>query len=297
MRTAGIHVVASAPLVSQDRVIGIIRLGGLGDEELAEHLLAVREFGAVAGALLAPGLDEQAARAAARDAIGRVIAERAFRPLFQPIVQLADGRVVGYEALTRFNDDTRADLRFAEAALAGMGVDLEVATLAAAVRASVALPLGAYVSLNVSPELACDPSGIVAALGGLDRTVVLEVTEHAPVESYAELRSVLATFGDGFRIAVDDAGAGFASLEHIVEIRPDIVKLDISLVRGVDTDPARRAMVGAMAFFARDTGATLLAEGVETAAEARTLLDLGVTLGQGYHFGRAVAATEVEAPR
>jgi EAL domain-containing protein (putative c-di-GMP-specific phosphodiesterase class I) len=104
--------------------------------------------------------------------------------------------------------------------------------------------------------------------------------------SYAALRGVLAEFGDHVRIAVDDAGAGFAGLQHILEIGPDLVKLDLALVRGVDADPARRALIGGMVAFARDTGATLLAEGVETPAEAATLRELGVSLGQGYLYGR-----------
>ena len=163
-------------------------------------------------------------------------------------------------------------------------------------RASVALPTGTYVSLNVSSELACHPSGVVAALGSLDRDVVLEITEHAAVESYDILRGVLGEFGDRVRIAVDDAGAGFAGLQHILEIGPDLVKLDIALVRGVDGDPARRAMIGGMVAFARDTGSTLLAEGIEVEAEAETLRALGVTLGQGFLFGRPVRTEATAEP-
>ena len=294
MRAAGIRLVASAPLTSGQRVVGAIRLGGSGDngdEALAERLVAAREFGAVAGALLAPGLDRDAGTHAARAMIQRVIAEVAFHPVYQPIVRLEDGAVEGFEALTRFTDGTRPDLRFAEADLAGVGVDLEIATLAAAVRGASVLPATAYLSLNVSPELACHPSGVAAALAGVDREIVLEVTEHAAVADYADLRNVLSGFGDHVRIAVDDAGAGFAGLQHILEIGPDLVKLDIGLVRGVNQDPARRALIGGMVAFARDTVTTIVAEGIETAAEAETLRDLGVTFGQGYYFGRPAPAT------
>jgi EAL domain-containing protein (putative c-di-GMP-specific phosphodiesterase class I) len=293
MREAGVTHVASAPLVSGKRLIGVIRLGGSGEtsqDALAERLIAAREFGTVVGALLAPGLDRQVAIDAARSAITKVITERAFVPVFQPIVRLDDRSIVGYEALTRFADGTRPDLRFEQAALAGMGVDLEIATLAEAMKVASGLPEGAYLSLNVSAELACHPSGIVAALASVGRSTVIEVTEHTAVESYAALRDVLAAFGDRMRIAVDDAGAGYAGLQHILEIRPDIVKLDVSLVRGVGSDPARRALVGAMASFTHDTGAALLAEGIEDEDEALALARLGVTLGQGYLFGRPVAA-------
>ncbi|MFN8628876.1 MAG: EAL domain-containing protein [Chloroflexota bacterium] len=289
MRQAGIEHVASAPLTAGERLLGVISLGGGGEAgpgAVEERLVAAREFGAVVGALLAPGLDRQAAADAARATVARVISEGAFYPVFQPIVRLADRRVVGFEALTRFSDGARPDIRFEEAAAAGMGLELEMATLAAAMREATALPTGAYVSLNVSAELACHPSGVVAALGGVGRDLVLEVTEHAAVESYAVLRDVLAAFGEQARIAVDDAGAGYAGLRHILEIRPDLVKLDISLVRGVASDAAKRAMVGAMSSFARETGCALVAEGVEDEADAEALQALGVALGQGWLFGR-----------
>jgi EAL domain-containing protein (putative c-di-GMP-specific phosphodiesterase class I) len=123
------------------------------------------------------------------------------------------------------------------------------------------------------------------------RAIVLEITERADVEDYAHLHRAIAALGDRVRIAVDDAGAGYAGLQRILELRADLVKLDLALVRGVDSDPARQALVAGMAHFARRTDALLLAEGVESAAEAEALAALGVELGQGYLFGRPEAAT------
>jgi EAL domain-containing protein (putative c-di-GMP-specific phosphodiesterase class I) len=148
------------------------------------------------------------------------------------------------------------------------------------------LPADAYLSLNVSPALATAFLPLVATLEMSTRDTVIEITEQVPVESYANLRTVLDHLRGQVRIAVDDAGAGYAGLRHILEIRPHIVKLDIALVRGVDADPARRALISSMVAFATETNCALVAEGVETEAELVTLRGLGVTFGQGYLFGR-----------
>jgi EAL domain-containing protein (putative c-di-GMP-specific phosphodiesterase class I) len=107
-----------------------------------------------------------------------------------------------------------------------------------------------------------------------------------PVNDYPELRRAIAGLGERIRVAVDDAGAGYASMQHVVELRPDLIKLDISLVRGIDTDTARQALVAGMRYFAEQTDCLLLGEGIETAAELETLGRLGVSLGQGYLLGR-----------
>jgi EAL domain-containing protein (putative c-di-GMP-specific phosphodiesterase class I) len=117
------------------------------------------------------------------------------------------------------------------------------------------------------------------------RRIVLELTEHVPIGDYAQLRTAIDRLGD-VQIAVDDAGAGYASLRHILELRPAYAKLDISLVRGIDGDDLRQAMAAGIQYYALRTGCRLVAEGVETEAEADTLRDLGVDLGQGYLFGR-----------
>jgi EAL domain-containing protein (putative c-di-GMP-specific phosphodiesterase class I) len=134
-------------------------------------------------------------------------------------------------------------------------------------------------------------------LEACEREIVLEITEHAPVESYADLTAALDLLRSQVRIAVDDAGAGYAGLQHILEIRPDIVKLDIALVRGVDGDPVRRALVAGMVAFAREGGCSLLAEGIETDSELSTLQTLGVALGQGYLLGRPASIDALPAAR
>jgi EAL domain-containing protein (putative c-di-GMP-specific phosphodiesterase class I) len=246
----------------------------------------VREFGLVAGTILGPALTKQQAREEARAAINRIIRESAFHPVFQPVLDLASGQIIGFEALTRFADGLRPDLRFLEAAGAGLGLELEIACLRAALRESPRLPADTWLSLNVSPELAINQGALISLLALTDRPIVLEITEHVPVESYPLLMGALRDLRQFVRLAVDDAGSGYAGLQHILEIQPDIMKLDISLVRGVDHDPGRHAMIAAMVAFARETGAAVLAEGVETPDELAALRALGVDLGQGYLLGR-----------
>lgn len=143
--------------------------------------------------------------------------------------------------------------------------------------------------MNLSPQAVLDPGcydilSSALAHGGAGR-LTLELTEHAPVPDYASLILIMERLrGQGLRLAVDDAGSGFASLQHVMRLRPEIIKLDIAFVRDVHLDPARRAVARAMIAFAADLGATLVAEGVETAAELDQLLLLGASLGQGYHF-------------
>jgi EAL domain-containing protein (putative c-di-GMP-specific phosphodiesterase class I) len=228
------------------------------------------------------------ARVAMRIARGRIeatLADRAFRPFFQPIVDLRSGAVSGYEALTRFADGTRPDLMFGLAATAGLGVELESATIAAALDASSSLPAGAFIGLNASPDLLerFDLRSLLAAVG---RPIVLEITEHTAIDDYELVRRTAESLGPSVTLAVDDAGAGYASLRHILELAPGKVKIDIGLVRGIDSDPARQALIAGLGFFADKRGIELVAEGIETVAELTTLRSLGVGQGQGYLLGR-----------
>ena len=158
-------------------------------------------------------------------------------------------------------------------------------------------------SLNVSPALAICVTPLLDVVAGADRPVVLEVTEHAEIDDYSRLLGALDHVRSHAMLAVDDAGAGYAGLHHILELRPQYVKLDISLVRNVDSDPARQAMVAGMTRFAESVGCALIAEGIETENELTTLKLLKVEYGQGFFLAKpapigawAEAAVE-EAPR
>ncbi len=294
-----IACVVNAPLIWNEGTLGVISLGSCGQPSnsvMAERLSTAREFGVVAGALLGPMLGERARVEEIQARVEAIIEGREFQPVFQPIVQLKSGRTVGYEALTRFADGRRPDLWFADAVMAGVGVRLEVATLSAAQEDAAFLPSDAYLSLNVSPSMATALLPLVATLEAATRDTVIEITEQVPVESYAGLRAALDHLRGHVRVAVDDAGAGYAGLRHILEIRPQIVKLDIGLVRGVNADPARRALISSMVAFASETDCALVAEGVETEEELATLRGLGVTFGQGYLFGRPASIDQLVLP-
>lgn len=269
-------------------------LGGLsaatsasgGIAYLTERLPILESFGAIASALLAPGIIDRQQRGVIHDRLEAVLSKRSFTPVFQPVVELASGLTVGYEALTRFDDGTRPDRRFADASAVGLGFELEAATLYEALLAADSLPADAWLSVNVSPGFLMDGSHLRQSLRDARRGIVLEITEHVAIENYEAFRQAVASLGVDLRYAVDDAGAGFSSFRHILELRPDFVKLDIGLVRDINADEVRQALVAGIVYFASRSGCRLIAEGIETSAERMMLQGLGINLGQGYLLGR-----------
>jgi EAL domain-containing protein (putative c-di-GMP-specific phosphodiesterase class I) len=244
------------------------------------------EFAALAGVMLGPGLEERRESAALRETIASVIRSKAFSPVFQPVQDLRTGATVGYEGLTRFADGTRPDRRFAEAETVGLAVELELACIERIVEVAEDLTDHHWLSINVSPAVVVNAGRLGAILERAGRPIVLELTEHAAVSDYVALRAAIAGLGDRVRFAIDDAGAGFASFRHIVELAPHFVKLDIGLVRSIERDPARQALVAGMEYFALKTGCTLIAEGIETEPERDALRTLDIKFGQGYLLGR-----------
>ncbi|MBW0255104.1 EAL domain-containing protein [Cellulomonas sp. PS-H5] len=220
--------------------------------------------------------------------IRSVLAERAVRTVFQPVVHLGTGEVVAVEALSRFEPERFPTPvhAFAAAAAAGEAVELELLAAKCALARLGDLPPGVRMSINLSAEALADPrtTDLLLAHGP---AVAVEVTEHTPVHDYEALTSVTNRLrAAGHQVAVDDAGAGFASLRHVLQLRPTAIKLDLALVRGCDLDPVRRALIRAVAEFARGIDSWLVAEGVETEHERATLRELGVDYGQGYLLGR-----------
>lgn len=240
--------------------------------------------------------DEMHREHAAQEALvqKRSLVRQAFGPgtfaiFLQPICALAGGRPLGFEALSRFKIEPirSPDAWFLDAAECGLGVDLECAAIDAALMIYDQLPAPFTLSVNASPETASGDA-LKRLLHGreIDR-LTLELTEHAAVTDYDALHAELTPLrARGLKLAIDDAGAGFAGLQHILKLQPDIIKLDMTLIRSIDTDPARRALAGAMQMFARQTGAVLVAEGVETREELSTLARLSFTRAQGYLLGR-----------
>jgi EAL domain-containing protein (putative c-di-GMP-specific phosphodiesterase class I) len=123
----------------------------------------------------------------------------------------------------------------------------------------------------------------------------VELTEHERIDDYDAVRAALQRLGTNVKLAIDDAGSGFASLRHIFALQPAYVKLDIEWVRGIDRDPVRRALVSGLVYFGLETGCELIAEGIETDAELAALRELGIQLGQGYLLGQPVPGEELAA--
>ena len=218
-----------------------------------------------------------------------VLRSRGIVPHFQPVLDVHTGRIVGHEALARFSDQHPQGIAgwFTEAFAVGLGTDLEWLAVTQAMPFLTAAPVDTFLALNMSPATValleqrplCDPA--------LSSRVVIELTEHVPIEDYSAIRRALAPLrSEGGRLAADDLGSGYAGFRHLIALAPDIIKLDMSLVRGIHRSRPQRALARALVAFAADVGATVVAEGVEETAELDVLLDLAVPWAQGYYLGR-----------
>lgn len=244
--------------------------------------------------------DEKAAKVVneqREEVIRDAITHRSLVTHFQPIVDLRSGQPIGVEALSRFGQlPVRApDAWFAEAASVGLGVELELIALESALEQLHLIPAGVYLSLNASVETMVTDEFLELIAGVASERIVLELTEHTKVVDYPLFaQKIEHVRSRGVRVAVDDAGAGYSGLAHILNLKPDVIKLDISLTRGIDKDPARRALGRALLSFGLDAyNASLVAEGIETEGELETLRSLGCPCGQGFFLGRpALLATQ-----
>ena len=218
-------------------------------------------------------------------------------PVFQPVVALASGHLVGYEALSRFSDSPKRspEAWFAQAHGCGLGPDLEAAAIRAAFE-PMGRPLGTHLAVNVSPS-ALTSAPVVRALPSDLNGIVIEITEHEFVSDDDDLVAALAELRErGALIAIDDAGAGYAGLTQAMRVRPDIVKLDRNLTKAIHSDPARMVLVESFVRFARRTGAIVCAEGIESLDDLAVLGDLDVQWGQGYALARPAAPWALVSP-
>jgi PAS domain S-box-containing protein len=219
--------------------------------------------------------------------VERVLLGEDLRIAFQPLVELDTGRVTGYEALSRFPGDPARtpDLWFADAWALGLGVPLELLAVRKAIKALDRMPGDVEISVNASPPTLA-ARGFMQCLGPHADRITVELTEHLEIADYEEFRQAVAPLRDaGGRLAIDDFGAGFASLKHILSLKPDRIKLDISLTERVGESPVVHALTTALLSFAGEIGIEVLAEGIETEEELDSLSEIGVPLGQGFHFG------------
>ncbi len=243
---------------------------------------------------------EDSGRQEAKDAkkrlarLRQLIRGEEIHTLFQPMVNLKTREIEGYEALSRgpAGEFERPDKLFKVAYEVDLVLKLERLCRKKALEGAKGLGSEYLLFINVEPESVADPelrqvtsSSLLAESKLSPERIVLEITERTAIDDFNAFRSTLEYFRAlGFKVSVDDAGAGYASLQCIAEVKPDFIKMDMSLVRGIEKDEIRQQLVHAFVRFANKTGVKLVAEGIETAAELKALVDLGVEFGQGYHF-------------
>lgn len=226
-----------------------------------------------------------------RNRIEAVLGDKMLMTAFQPVRQLPDGHVIGVEALTRFvsDDGASADHWFSEAESVGLGTDLEVAALLRALIAAQSVPEPLFIALNLTPATCLDPR-IYSLLGHSQLAMnrfVIELTGKVAPDQYTPLTASLAPLRRrGLRVAVDGAGADFTSMDQILELRPDVIKLDRRFIENIEHSEGQQLRAAALAVLAQSIGAELAAEGVETVAELTAVTALGMTAAQGYLLGR-----------
>lgn len=262
----------------------------LGDRDLQ----VLRAFAAIVADLIYTELQGEQQRTIKLARISAMIEQQNFDIVYQPIFRLRDDSLAAFEALTRFKSDPvrSPDEWFREAADIGLSAELEFATIRAACRVLPDLPSDVALTLNLSPTSVLKDEFRSLFMSLPLQRLVLEVTEHEAVANYVVLAEALQSFRNlGLRLAVDDAGAGHSSFRHVLTLRPDIIKLDMSLTRDIDQDAGRRALATALTTFGHAIGSQIVAEGVETAGELATLREIGVTKVQGYLLAKPLART------
>jgi EAL domain-containing protein (putative c-di-GMP-specific phosphodiesterase class I) len=301
------RVIALSAYEDRTNVLEMLRAGAVGylvkgtaADELVDGIAKVARGGTSLSAEVMSGVVselatqlrreeiEREADEALRGDIERFVSGHGIWMVFQPIMELATRQEIGMEALARFGSipSRPPDQWFAEATALELGLQLELRTLKEALDALPKIPHGEFLSVNCSHR-AAESTEFAERFDGVEDRIVLEITEHEAVEDYAALAEALAPLRErGARVAVDDVGAGYASLRHALQLAPDMVKMDISLTRDIDRDPARRALASALISFAEETDMTIVAEGIETVAELDALLELGVRYGQGFFLAR-----------
>jgi EAL domain-containing protein (putative c-di-GMP-specific phosphodiesterase class I) len=221
--------------------------------------------------------------------VPRILNGGSIKMAFQPIVDLGTRECIGYEALARFPEEQIVSPQawFSAAEAQGLTEQLELVAVTAALKQLDELPAGAFISMNVSPSTAGSPELSELISPDQRSRVVLEIKEDAAVDDFQHFTGAIDELrSTGVRIAIDDAGLADVSLRHMLDIRPDIIKIDTDVTRGVDLDPVKQAIVMAFGSLATQAGSVSLAEGIETEEELEALRSLHIKVGQGYLLGR-----------
>jgi EAL domain-containing protein (putative c-di-GMP-specific phosphodiesterase class I)/DNA-binding NarL/FixJ family response regulator len=301
------RIVAVSADTEPDVVLAMLDAGATGyvgkDEPVERILRAVHRAVAGETSISVPSVEEMAERLAERtgpgtsrgrtpaaDRVARVIEDRALHVVYQPIVELIRGRIVGVEALARIDARPKnlpTETWFADAAAAGLLAELELLAIELALRDLDRLPAGTYLAVNLTAASVRAPSFAQLLSDVPADRVVLEVTEASPAGDDPELVERLRPLRDrGLRLSIDDVGAGYSSFARVLQLLPDYLKLDRSVVTGVAEDPLRRSLIQRLVGFSDDAAIAVVAEGVQTAEDLETLRQLYVPFGQGSHLGR-----------
>ncbi|NLI93895.1 MAG: GGDEF domain-containing protein [Peptococcaceae bacterium] len=231
--------------------------------------------------------------------IEKIIINKAVTSLFQPIVRLADGEIIGYESLSRGPEDSPLFspvdlLRAAEEE--NKLWELELLFRKKALEKSVGLLQDKLLFINVDPNIIKDPNfrkgftrETLSEYGRSPKSVVIEITERTAIQDYKQFKQILKHYTDqGYMIAIDDVGSGYSGLNTINEVRPHFIKMDMDLIRNIDRDQFKQSMVKALVDISNNTSIRLIAEGIENPEELKTLIRLGVTAGQGFLLQKPV---------
>ena len=230
------------------------------------------------------------------NALNRILDGSHIIPVYQPIVSLKDGRIFGYEALTRISDKTvefNTEQMFRIADKMNKLWELETLCRKKALKNAKFMNADNKLFLNVNPNIIHDAEFINGFTKGrltkygLDfLDIVFEITErNAVIDKEAFLKSIDHYREQNFKIAIDDVGSGYSGLNAIYDIRPDIMKLDMSLTRNIDKDEIKQHLCKAMVEFGKNAGIMVIAEGIETREELKTLIKINAEFGQGYFLG------------
>ena len=263
-----------------------VAAGPLGQGHLAGSTETAHACSTFVANVVCPGT---AFGSAARDRIEKALTGDGLTIVLQPIVSLSTGAVVEVEALARFaaSPPHGPDHWFAEAASVGLGRPLELYAIERALSLLPDLPEPLCMAVNAGPDTFCSPELLGLLAVSTPSRIVVELTEHVDIEDYPGLRQACKALRTlGAKVAIDDTGTGFASLSLVLEVAPELIKLDRELTRNIDLDPVRRALARALVAFGDETEAEVIAEGIETAAELEVLIDLGIAYGQGFYLGR-----------
>jgi EAL domain-containing protein (putative c-di-GMP-specific phosphodiesterase class I) len=287
---AGAHLCVPVRLDRGTRYGTLVCAGPRADAVLhGRDLAMVRVFAELAAEHIEADIHARGRRAEITARVQDVIDSDGVSFLYQPVYDINRAAVVGFEALARFagTPPRGPDVWFEEAARVGLDIALEAKLIAKAMESFERLPSSVYIGFNVSPNIVVNGALEAAFERAPLERIVLEVNEHPTIRQYDEMAKVLRPMRDkGLRISVDDAGGGVDSFRHILQLKPEIIKLHMSLVRGIHADAARSALAAALIQFGREQHCELVAEGIETAAELSVLKAMGVVKMQGYLLGR-----------